>query len=237
MTEETQVEAQETEPVIQQETTQQDHAKQEEASQQPANDGEINWRKANEVLRQQKAEIEELRRAMNERQQPAHVEEKDEFADLDPDDFMTVGNARKMAEKLSEKKAEAAAKKMVGQYAQQQNVANDESRCRSKYDDYDYVVENYAVPLIKNDPALAYKIQQSKNPAETAYRLGKLSDTYEDTTMAQKTSPKAEKILKNASRPQSVNAASSPIKAQADQFSKMSSAQIWEQSQKYARQA
>jgi hypothetical protein len=236
MTEENTVEPLETE-VLQQDTQQQESVVQEEAQEQPKNDAEINWRKANEVMRSQKEQIEELRRMVEERNKPAPVEEKDEFSDLDPDDFLTVSKARAFAEKLAEKKAYEAAKKMVGQYAQQQSIAQAEIDCRSKYEDYDYVVENFAVPLIKNDPALAYKIQQSKNPAETAYKLGKLSDQYEESGMTQKTSPKAEKILKNAARPQSVNAAPSSIKAQADQFSKMSPSEIWAQSQKYAKQA
>ena len=86
-----------------------------------------------------------------------------------------------MAEKTAAKQAEVMAKKYVQEYAQQQTLANDEQRARDKYDDYDYVLETYAIPLIKNDPALAYKIQSSKNPAMTAYKLGKLSDDYEES--------------------------------------------------------
>ena len=97
-------------------------------------------------------------------------------------------------------------------------------------------MEHFALPMIKNDPALAYKIQQSKNPAETAYKLGKLSDGYEETMTKAATSPKAEKILKNSQRPTSSNAAGS-LKTQADKYSNMSPADIWAESQKYARRA
>jgi hypothetical protein len=201
-------------------------------------DVDKNWERANEVLKLQKQRIEELESRIA--QQPAKQmvqEEPDEFDNLDPNDYLTVDKAKKLAEKLAEKKALEAAKKMVGEYAQQQNIAQDEQRARSKYEDYDYVVENFAIPLIKNDPALAYKVQNSKNPAEVAYKLGKLSDDYEESIMKQQTNPKAEKILKNASRPVSGNAVGAPLKTQADNFSKMSKQEIWELSEKYARRA
>lgn len=90
--------------------------------------------------------------------------------------------------------------------------------------------------MIKNDPALAYKIQNSKNPAETAYKLAKISDEYEQANQeVAKTSPKAEKILKNSSRPSSGPAAGTSLKSQADDFSKMSKQEIWAMSEKYAR--
>lgn len=238
MTEETQVqevaqEAQEnpSQPVIEAE------AKQSEAPKEaPKSDVEHNWRQAQEVLRLQKQRIEELEAKMSQMEKPPEPE-KDEFADLDPEEYLTVNQARKMAEKLAEKKAEVAAKKIVQEYAQQQNLQNSESHCRSKYEDYDYVIENYALPLLKNDPALAYKVQTSKNPAETAYKLGKLSDSYEEGSMKQQTSPKAEKILKNTSRPVSGNSVGNPLKTQADQFTKYKPSEIWEMSQKFARGA
>lgn len=210
---------------------------QESVQEQTKRDVDHNWEKANEVLKLQKQEIEELKIRLTEMSQPKQQEEPDEFASLDPDDYLTVGKAKELAKKMAAKEAKEAAKQIVHEYAQQQSVAQDEQRMRSKFEDYDYVIENYAIPLIKNDPALAYRIQQSKNPAETAYKLGKLSDSYEESKMKQQTSPKAEKILKNASRPVSSNAVGTPLKNQADDFSKMSSQQVWEMSQKFARGA
>jgi hypothetical protein len=197
----------------------------------------INWRQANEVMRLQKQRIDELERAHQERlSQPKEQEEIDEFANEDPENYITVEKARKLFEKQAEKKAKSYAQKAVQEYAQQQAVAQSEEKARSKFDDYDYVIENFALPMIKNDPALAYKIQQSKNPAETAYKLGKLSDSYEETMTKAPPSPKAEKILKNSQRPTSSNAAGS-LKTQADKYSNMSQADIWAESQKYARRA
>lgn len=228
-------EVQEQEVLVQNEQNQTENSQPEPVVEKKA--AEVNWEKANEVLKMQRMQIEELKAQVAQMAQKPAVVEKDEFDELDQDDALTVGQARKMAEKLAEKKAKAAAKELVDEYIKQQSVVNDETQARAKYEDYDYVVENFAIPLIKNDPALAYRIQNSKNPAETAYKLGKLSDNYEESTMPQKTSPKAEKVLKNNSRPVSSNAVGSPLKTEADKFSKMSKQEVWEMSQKYARQA
>jgi len=207
-------------------------------------ESEINWAQAQEALRLQREEIkrqtfelEELKKQMAIQTRQPQVEEKDEFADLDPDEVLTVSQARKLAERLSEKKAEQTAKRVVQEYSQQQAIQSDEARMRDKFSDYDYVIENFALPQIKNNPALAYQIQNSKNPAETAYKLGKLSDSYEESTMKQPNTQKAEKIMKNASRPVSGAAIGSPLKSQADNFSKMSRTEVWEMSQKYAKGA
>jgi hypothetical protein len=197
---------------------------------------ERNWKEAAEVMRLQKQRIEELEARINQTQK-APEKEADEFADLDPNNYLTVKEAKDMAAKLAEKAAAKAAKQVVQEYAQQQNVVNDEQRMRTKHEDFDYVIEHYAIPMIKNDAALAYKIQTSKNPAETAYKLAKLSDEYEASMTKQQMSPKAEKILKNSSKPVSSSSVGSPIKAQADEFSKMSPQQVWEMSQKFARGA
>lgn len=195
-----------------------------------------NWEEARQVLNLQKQKIEELERRLVEREKPEPPKEVDEFANLDPEDYLTVGKAKSMAEKYASKTATQEAQRIVQEYMVQQNVTQDEARMRAKHEDYDYVIENFVIQQVKNDPALAYKIQQSKNPAETAYKIGKLSDGYEESNMTKAVSPKSEKILKNSSRPISANAVGTPLKAQADQFSNMTKQDIWTQSQKYAKQ-
>lgn len=202
----------------------------------PKKEVDSNWARANEVLKLQKQRIEELE-ARIAQQTPKLEPEVDEFANLDPDEPLTVKQFREMHKKSVTKEAEAAAKKLVQEYAHQQKVVDTERDMRDKHEDYDYIIENFVVPLIKSDPALAYQINNSPNPAKTAYKLGKLSDAYEEANMTKATSPKAEKILKNVSRPVSSAAVGPPLKSQAEDFSKMSQAQVWEMSQKYARQA
>lgn len=220
-----------------QEQSQVDNQETSEEVSKPANDQQINWEKANQALRYQQQRIAELEERLAQSEKVQVKEEPDEFAGLDPEDYLPVGKAKQMAANVAKKEAAEAAKQAVEEYSKQQNLVHDEQRMRSKYEDYDYMIENFAIPQIKNDPALAYKIQNSKNPAETAYKLAKLSEQYEDSKMKQQTSSKAEKIIKNSSRPLSGSAAPSPLKSQADQFSNMSQQQIWELSQKYARGA
>lgn len=194
-----------------------------------------NWEEAREVLRLQKQRILELEERLAKQNQPPPQEEKDDFDGLEDDDVLPVRKAKELKKEIRQVKEEA--KQIVQEYMQQQTILQDEQRMRAKHEDFDFVIENFCVPMIKNEPALAYKIQTSKNPAETAYKLAKLSDEYEESMKKQQTSPKAEKIIKNSSRPVSSNAVSSSLKTQADDFSKLSPQQIWEMSQKYARGA
>ena len=201
-------------------------------------DANFNWEQTRQALHLQKQQIEELKAKLEQSSQPKPQPEEDVFAGLDPNDYLTVEKAKELSTKHAGKEAARIARQVVQEYVQQQAVATDESKARAKYEDFDYVIEHFAIPMIKNDPALAYKIQNSKNPAEIAYKLAKISDEYEAENMKQQTvNPKAEKILKNTQRPVSSSAASAPLKSQADNFSKMSKEEIWAQSQKYARQA
>lgn len=199
-----------------------------------------NFEHAREVMRLQQQRIKELEDRIGSSQPATPQEEPDEFDKLDEDDVITVAQARLFRERAKKDAAKEAAKvsrQVMEEYSQQQRISSDEQRMRAKHDDFDYVIENFALSMIKNDPALAYKVQNSKNPAETAYKLAKISDEYEEANMKQQVSPKAEKVLRNTSRPVSAQSASSPLKAQADDFSKMSPADIWSMSQKFARQA
>jgi len=203
-----------------------------------------NWEQAHQLLKLQRQKIEELEAQVQQKSAPSKEEDdEDEFADLDPEDYIKVGSAKEKFKKLASKEAEKKAKQIVTEYAQQMRITQDEERMRNKHEDFEYVIKNFAIPLINNDPALAYQIQNSKNPAETAYKLGKLSDAYKEQNMSKSPSPKAEKILKNSNRPVSSAAAGSVLKSQADQFSKLDPRnsqdrqRIYELSQQYARGA
>lgn len=201
-----------------------------------------NWAQARAVLKAQKEELEMLKYQMQQQQQQhkkaAEVEVEDEIDKLPNDELLT----KAQAQKLADKRAEKLIKQRFTEYEhklkenEQARILEDsESRARSKFDDYDYVVENFALPLIKADPAFAYQVKASKDPALAAYKLGKLSDAYEDHTTKQTVSPKAEKVLKNIERPVSGNAINTSLKGQASMASNMSAQQIWETSQRYAK--
>jgi hypothetical protein len=225
------IDVQASEPVQEEQDQQQEVVQEQQA---PKPDASHNWELARQALAQQKAEIEQLKAMLG---QKAPQPEPDPFDGLDPEDYLTVEEARKRFEPTISKKAREAAAEMMQQYSLQQQIQVEEQRLRSKHEDYDFVVENFAIPMIRNNPALATQIQQSKNPAETAYMLGRLSDAYGESMNKQQTSGKAEKILKNSQRPVSAAAVGAPLKSQAENFSKRSKAEIWEESQRYAKGA
>lgn len=206
----------------------------EKVTEAPKQDASHNWELARQALAQQKAEIEQLKAMLGNK---APEPEPDPFAGLDPDDYLTVDEARKRFEPTISKKAREAASELMEQYKLQSQIQYDEQRLRSQHEDYDYVVENFAIPLIKNNPALAMQVQNSKNPAQVAYMLGKMSDQYGESVNKQQPSQKAEKILKNSQRPVSAAAVSAPLKSQADNFAKRSKQDIWAESQRYAKGA
>ena len=231
MTEENQVIEQQPDGVVQEDKEVNEVAVVEAPKEAPKS-ADHNWREANRVMLAQKQELEMLKTQMEAlaKATPPPPPEKDEFDDMAPDDFLTVEKARRMASKMAEKQAKAAAEKSINEYAKAQAIQSDEQRMRAAKNDYDYIIDNFAIPLMKKDPALAYKIQMSKNPAEVAYKLGKLSDEYEAQVTEQQTSPKAEKIMKNASRPTSAVAVSPSLKGQTADIMNMSKADIWAQS-------
>jgi len=228
----------ETEPVV--ETPPVENQAQEEVKDAPQEDNQSkNWKQAREVMSLQQKKIQELEEMVSKVAQPSKPpEEEDEFDKLDPSDYLTVEKARALAKKQAEKAAKQIVREELQKHSQETRVAQDEKRMKETQDDYDFVMENYAVPLIKKNPALAYQIQNSENPAEAAYLMAKMSTLYKENQKEAPDNPKkAEKILKNASRPVSGAAVGSPLKSQADNFSKMSKQDIWKMSQEYARGA
>jgi len=217
---------------VQEETVQEEVKQDVKPAESPEN---IHWKQAREVMQSQKAEIEALRRQMEDLAKVKAPPEPDEFADFDPNDQITFAQATKLAEKKAKEAANVSRQHIEQQMQIERKVHNAEAEARAKFSDYDYIVNNFTIPQVQKDPALAHKIAQSSNPALTAYKLGKLSDEYEAQNVQQKVDPKAAKIMKNSDRPTSSHAAGAPLKSQVGDVSKMSSAQIWEMSQKYAR--
>ncbi len=199
-------------------------------------DIQSNWEQTRQTISALKQQNEQLHAQMMQLSQMVKplTEEKDELEELDPNEVITVEQYKKGVEKHAKKYAQ----QEIQQYMRQHSLETSEQQMRASNEDYDYVLENFAIPLIKNDPALAYKVQNSKNPAKTAYQLGKLSDEYQASAQQQsQPSPKAQKILKNTSRPVAAASVGAPLKSQVEDFSKMSQNQIWELSQQYARKA
>jgi hypothetical protein len=190
-----------------------------------------NWSQARAALASQKAEIDALRAKLTEK------EDQDEFKDLAPDEYVTVAQAQKIAERKAERKAEQIAHTIVEKRFKEQETQLQETQVRNQYEDYDYVIENFALPMVQQNKALADALRASPNPFVMAYNLAKSSEEYQKEMVKQKPNAKAEKILKNVNRPLSSSAAGASLKTQADMFANLTPSQTWEMSQKYAKKA
>lgn len=201
-----------------------------ETPQQTQADQDHNWKQARQVMGAQAKEINELKEALAAmRERKAEVEEQ-----YDPDDYATYTGVEKKVTKYTKDlqgKIEQLEKKL--HQTEQEKL---ESTMRTRYDDYDYVIEKFAIPMIEKDQSLAASLKASSNPYKLAYRLAKSSDEYE-AAQSKKSSKLAEKAEKNASRPLSANADGGSLKDKALQFTNMSAADIWKMSQSYARNA
>lgn len=199
-------------------------------------DQDRNWSQARAVMSAQQTKIQELESKLSQlAEQKQEIEEK-----LDPDDYATIQHVDKLAERKVSKKAAELQRKIedLEKKLYEADQTKLENEMRSKYEDYDYVIENFAVPMIQKNKALAEALRASQDPYATAYRLAKASEEYEkEMTKQEKPNPKAEKIIKNTNRPLSAQAAGGSLKSQSDYFSNLTPAQVWEASQKYAKRA
>lgn len=199
---------------------------------------EKNWIQARRVMKSQQSEIETLKQQVNKMNT---VPEKDEFADIDKDDYVTFAQAQRLAEKKAIKEAGRIASKIVDEKMRLINGKDQEKETRAKYQDYDYVIDNFAIPMIENNPALAESLKVMPDFAETAYKLAKASKEYENdmqTRQKKETSKAADKVIDNTHKPVSINAASSSsLSSSVSQFASMSTEEVWKLSKEYARRA
>ena len=195
---------------------------------------EHNWNQARAVMGTQAQKIQELEEKLDDMQKQPEPEEK-----YDPEDLAT----NKHVERVAERKISSKTKELQTQIEKLQKQLHDkeqvtlESEARTKHQDYDYVIEQFAVPMIQKDPSLAMAIKSAANPYAMAYRLAKASEEYEGEMKQQKPSAKAEKIIKNSERPLSSNAVPASLKGQADYFTNLTPDQVWQKSQEFARRA
>ncbi len=186
-----------------------------------------NWSQVRGVLQTQKSEIDELKR------QVAEKPEVDEFAGVDPEEYVTFGQHQKLSQKNSQKES-----KEIADLKEQLMLMKSETReniARDKHDDYDYVIQNFGLPLVHNNPRLKAALKVCDDWAEMAYNMAKATPEYQKSLT--QNSPKAEKVQKNIERPTSANAAGSSLKNQTSYFADMSKAEVWKQSQEFARRA
>lgn len=209
-------------------------------SEQPSlSDQEINWKRANDVMRAQKYKIEELEKKLASLPapvkpiEPQTVVDDDDF-EIDPDDYVTGAMLKKMHAKTAKLEKELRqTREQSAAKAQQELIARSEAVLKSQLPDYDAVIENFTLPLIQSDPATAQLIKMSADPAALAYSLGK-TELLKQSAAAEK-NPTAQKILKNSAKPSSVFASGNSLKSQAESFSNLSPSEIWKLSEQYSR--
>lgn len=201
------------------------------------NSAEYNWRELRSVaqtqkmeIESQKSEIETLKTRLEEINKPKEV---DEWEGYDPDDYAKVEHVKKSTSEMKQLKKQLAS---MQQKLQITEAERKENEARSKFDDYDYVIDNFGIPMIKKNPALGQALKALPNWAEMAYEMAKATPEYK-AAQSNVTAPKAEKVIKNTERPTSINAAPASVKKQVDVFSSLSPSEVWKKSQEFARRA
>lgn len=109
----------------------------------------------------------------------------DEFDNLNDQDVLTVGEA----------------KKFISNFQRQQQMAVQELKIAQQYTDYNEVVRKYLPNVLKDDPELKDVIMNSPDPYKTAYYLAKRSDSYLQEQRNANRSPEAKQAASNMQRP------------------------------------
>ncbi len=158
-----------------------------------------NWREVRQLLKETNQTVEELKNrnyALEERErqrsQPPEVEEE---VDLSDDDISTVGMTKKLLRKQSEKIDQ------LVQEMKQREALTVEDRLRSKFSDYDAVVNKENLKsLFATAPELVKMLKASQDdPYEQAMGAYKLMKKFGVT------SEDSAKLRENQTKPRSVN--------------------------------
>jgi hypothetical protein len=203
-----------------------------EAVEKVATEGETKKSTKEDNLRQQGRVIEDLKRQNAELQSalvrmvpPAQKQqeaqpEPDELAGLDDDDFVSVSQVKKLAEKIVKQTVQSAMK--------EGRVERIEESFKTKHDDYDDVVnqDNFErlfkdVPELKPVLARAYELAvkgEDIDPVSLSYKLLKQYSNTGDEEMVNKKSPSDEKLNRNQAKPLSANAIKSSALTEAHKY-------------------
>lgn len=113
------------------------------------------------------------------------------------DDLMTTKDVRALITKVRENTDQ-------NFKTQMRDVLEDIARIN--FTDYDEVLDKYTRGMIEKNPDLLDTINRSKNPALTAYQIGRSHPDFVKSQIAAKTDKLADKIQKNASKPKTLGA-------------------------------
>lgn len=169
-----------------------------QAEQQKRNDAEYNWAEMRRQMREKDQQIEDLQRQFSSfSRKPAPPEEEDETLRMGDEDIVTVGQARKLAQKMAQRVADDAIRR--------RDASMVDERVSLKYPDYADVVTPENIKLAEQlEPELADAIGNMDDPYKkrvSAYKLMKrLQGSRGGNEMDR------QKAMANSQKPLSVNA-------------------------------
>ncbi len=195
-----------------------------------------NWREVRQLLKETNQTVEELKNrnyALEEkersRSQPPEIEEE---PDLSDDDISTVGVTKKLIRKQSDKLDQ------LIQEMKQREASSVEDRLRSKYSDYDAVVNKENLQsLFTTAPELVKMLKANhENPYEQALGAYKLMKKFGMS------GEEGEKFKENQTKPRSVNSVGqTSALSQANAFSRGLTPdlrkQLWSEMKEAAKRA
>jgi len=140
-------------------------------------------------------EIIELKKAMESKVASTLSVEEDELEKLDPDDILTVQQAKKLSEKQ--------AKIIVQDMLEKQEKASLPEKTKVKFNDFDNVMTEENIKKLEIDePGLAAACAKAPNPWEATYKILK---KFILPSQEGKQNKGEEKMNENLSKPASVN--------------------------------
>lgn len=131
--------------------------------------------------------------------QVQQTKKKDEFENLQDNDVLTVGEAKKFVQSLQ----------------REQQMAVEELKMSTQHPDYNEVVRKYLPEVLKSDPELVDMIKNAPNPYKAAYFIAKRSDNYLQDQRTQTRSPEAQKATQNLQRAGNLSSAGNGVSGSA----------------------
>lgn len=188
----------------------QDHIVDQDKESEKPSEKELNFKALRESIANEKTERESERRRYEEEIQflrsqmqkgadSDQISRKNSLDDIPDDDIPTAGKVRQAMEEMHSK------------YEQELTALkyeNLENRARLQYSDYNEVMEKYSIPLLRTDQDFAMGFQNAQNPAEYAYKIGKMvMGSQMQKPMEAQNSNNAERIIENARKPGTLSSA------------------------------
>ncbi len=202
-----------------------------------------NWKE----MRRRQQDLEkdlQMQREMNERlmkmttQANPPKQEIDELDAISDDEFIPKGKVNKLVEKRASRIAEEIAKRETEKFFKQQNDAQFISRLKSKYADFEEVVNSETMSLLEEqDPELAASIAELKDPYKIGmqcYKFMKASNLADKAPQSRRAKEVDKKLEQNEKVVQSPQVYDKRPMAQAFQMSKSELSNIYKEMMGYA---